>query len=59
MPLPGYRAGMREREPGPDEERQEDEATEPAGGDDEHSEAPGPHGTGEVYPRGDRPEDED
>ena len=30
-----------------------DEAAKPAGdGDDEHSDAPGPHGTGEVYPRG-------
>jgi len=36
-----------------------EEAVEPAGGDDEHSDAPGPHGTGEVYPRGDRPEEED
>ena len=48
---------MREREP--DREHEEDEATEPAGGSDEHSDAPGPHGTGEVYPRGDRPEEED
>jgi hypothetical protein len=29
------------------------------GDTDEHSDAPGPHGTGEVYPRGNRPEDDD
>ena len=27
------------------------------GDSDQHSEAPGPHGTGEVYPRGDRPDE--
>jgi hypothetical protein len=44
-----------------DRERPEDtdEATEPAGSGDEHSDAPGPHGTGEVYPRGDREDEED
>jgi hypothetical protein len=31
----------------------------PWGSSGEHSEAPGPHGTGEVYPRGDRPEEDD
>ena len=36
-----------------------DEAAEPAGQEDEHSDAPGPHGTGEIYPRGDRPEEDD
>lgn len=29
------------------------------GDSDQHSDAPGPHGTGEVYPRGDRPEQDD
>jgi hypothetical protein len=41
-----------------EEEKAPDEAVEPAGEEDEHSDAPGPHGTGEVYPRGDRPEEE-
>ena len=36
-----------------------DKVAEPAGDEDEHSDAPGPHGTGEVYPRGDRPERDD
>jgi hypothetical protein len=49
---------MREREPDQEREEETDEATKPAGGDDEHSDAPGPHGTGEAYPRGDRPEED-
>ena len=32
------------------------EGATPLGGTGEHSEAPGPHGTGEIYPRGARPE---
>ena len=35
------------------------EGATPWGSSDEHSDTPGPHGTGEVYPRGDRPEGED
>jgi hypothetical protein len=35
------------------------EGATPWGSSDEHSDAPGPHGTGEVYPRGDRPEGDD
>ena len=50
---------MREREQEHQPDEEQDEASEPAGQDDEHSGAPGPHGTGEVYPRGDRPEDDD
>jgi hypothetical protein len=42
-----------ERENGPESAEDRDIET----GD--HSDAPGPHGTGEVYPRGDRPEEDD
>jgi hypothetical protein len=34
------------------------EGETPLGSSDEHSEAPGPHGTGEVYPRGNREEED-
>jgi hypothetical protein len=49
----------REEEPQQKPSDKPEEATESAGSGDEHSDAPGPHGTGEVYPRGDRDEEED
>ena len=35
------------------------EGDTPWGSSDQHSDAPGPHGTGEVYPRGPQDDEED